>query len=417
VIEGKLAKVVKDVNLAEEQPQALTSEMCTSALSGLIAVVGLRGGSKVTRGLSARGLGNVAVQDWSDVFTFVIGGHRYECQPSVAEFLSPRVAELHSFDPTMSELILEVEDGDALFGSVLEAAKGGSIAVDSAHQRTFVAICDAIWNSELCESVSGQLCDRVTMENAVDRLRFLSATRCDISAELEFIASHFGDFLRRPDALKALPFPTIYEIIGHRSLRLDSEDSLYDFIRTCTETALDMFSLLKFVRFECCSTDVMNDLFDVHSEHFCEITAPMWAGIRARLLLPNKAWKQFPPVVKKGRQFDVPDGIIAHLTRECGGNVHDCSVVAVTSGSFEKEICGANPHSGTFKDDPRYAAKNAADLETCSCFESAYRSSSEDILHTVNNWVCYDFMERNIVPTHYTIRASRLGPGYSNLKL
>jgi hypothetical protein len=47
-------------------------------------------------------------------------------------------------DATISELRLEVEDGDGLFGSVLEAAKGGSIAVDSAHRRTFVAICTAL---------------------------------------------------------------------------------------------------------------------------------------------------------------------------------------------------------------------------------------------------------------------------------
>jgi hypothetical protein len=48
------------------------------------------------------------------------------------------------------------------------------------------------------------------MENVLDRLRFLSATRSDISTELEFIASHFYDFLRRRDALNALPFSMIY---------------------------------------------------------------------------------------------------------------------------------------------------------------------------------------------------------------
>jgi hypothetical protein len=29
---------------------------------------------------------------------------------------------------------------------------------------------------------------------------------------------------------------------------------------------------------------------------------------------------------------DIPDGIIAYVTRECGGNVHDRHVVDVTSG-------------------------------------------------------------------------------------
>jgi hypothetical protein len=55
----------------------------------------------------------------------------------VAQFLSPRVSRLHCIDATISELTLDVEDRDNLFGSVLEAAGGGGIAVDSAHRRTF----------------------------------------------------------------------------------------------------------------------------------------------------------------------------------------------------------------------------------------------------------------------------------------
>jgi hypothetical protein len=138
----------------------------------------------------------------------------------------------------------------------------------------------------------------------------------------------------------------------------------------------------------------------------------------------KKPTKQFPPSVKKGKaksicgdevEIDVPDGISAHLTRECGGNVHDHHVVDITCGSFEKETVGANPHSGAYDNDPDCAAKNAADLETYSCFESAYRWEG-DISHTRNNWICYDFKERTIVPTHYTIRTNRNDPGYLHLK-
>jgi hypothetical protein len=116
--------------------------------------------------------------------------------------------------------------------------------------------------------------------------------------------------------------------------------------------------------------------------------------------------------VKKGKSFHVPDGIIAHLTRECEGNVHDHHVVEVTSGSFEKETHGANPHSGAYDNNPDNAAKNATDLETDSLFQSAFRGKKEDIPHTRNNWICYDFKERRILPTHYTIRAHV----YSHLK-
>jgi hypothetical protein len=96
--------------------------------------------------------------------------------------------------------------------------------------------------------------------------------------------------------------------------------------------------------------------------------------------------------------------------------VHDRHVVDVTSGSFEKETQGANPHSGAFDNDPDCAAKNAADLDSYSCFQSAYREKEEDIPHTRNNWLCYDFKERRVAPTHYTIRTYGCGPGEGHLK-
>jgi hypothetical protein len=228
--------------------------------------------------------------------------------------------------------------------------------------------------------------------------------------------------------LKALPFSAIYEILGHGSLTIDSEDGLYDFISKGIETRREMFPLLEFVRLEYCSTDVMNDFFHILSEHFYGINTSLWAGLRTRLVLPHGIRNWFPPSMKKVAvtslvssdrrpvELDLPDGITAHLTRECGGNVHDRHVIDVACGSFEKETAGDNPHSGAYNNQPMSAAKNAADLESDSCFNSAFRHSWEAIPHTRNNWICYDFKERRIVPTHYTIRTNGDGPGYSHLK-
>jgi hypothetical protein len=141
--------------------------------------------------------------------------------------------------------------------------------------------------------------------------------------------------------------------------------------------------------------------------------------------------KQFPPSMKKGKAKDplgrevvigVPDGIIARLTRECRGNVPDRHVVAVISRSFEEETNMPNgrritiPHSGAYDNDPPFAAKNATDLETGSYFGSAYRGREEDIAHTRNNWVCYDFKDRRIVPTPYAIGTMKNGAGGFHLK-
>jgi hypothetical protein len=288
----------------ELHPQSQEAPRLSHEFGGLITVVGLRGGSRVTGGLSARGLANVAVPNWSDHFTFIVGDHHYRCPSSIAQFLSLRVSELHSIDATISELKLEVENRGELFGSGLRAAGGGSIAVDSAHWQTFAAICVALPNSELYRCVCPGFGAEVTMENVVDRLRFLSTTQCDISTEIEFLASHFYDFLCRCDAVTTLPLSLLYEILGHGPLRFESEDSLYDSISKSIETNRERLGLLEFIRLEYCSTDVMNDLFDLLSNCFCGIDASIWANIRARLVLSNITQGKFSPFLKKRKVKD-----------------------------------------------------------------------------------------------------------------
>jgi hypothetical protein len=52
--------------------------------------------------------------------------------------------------------------------------------------------------------------------------------------------------------------------------------------------------------------------------------------------VPPKQAKQFLPSVKKGKHFDLPDGIIGHLTKICRWNAFDRTIVPVTTRSFEK---------------------------------------------------------------------------------
>jgi hypothetical protein len=50
--------------------------------------------------------------------------------------------------------------------------------------------------------------------------------------------------------------------------------------------------------------------------------------------------KKKKPGFRNGHQtsemYDISNGIIAHLTRECGGNMSDHNVFDVASGSFEQ---------------------------------------------------------------------------------
>ena len=84
--------------------------------------------------------------------------------------------------------------------------------------------------------------------------------------------------------------------------------------------------------------------------------------------------------------------MIAHLTRECSGNVHDKGIVNVAAGSVYDSSC--HP-------------KNVVDLGT----DSYYKSKNER-----DTWICYDFKERRVIPTSYSVRPCYCGPGCSHLK-
>jgi hypothetical protein len=112
--------------------------------------------------------------------------------------------------------------------------------------------------------------------------------------------------------------------------------------------------------------------------------------------------------MKPGAQVQVPDGVITHLTRECGGNVHDRGVVAVMSS---EPFSDGNPRSQC-----DFAAKNVVDLAAGSAFYSAWRNDEEGIEHTRNNWICHDFKRRRIMPTQDAIRSWSGSPGAAHPK-
>jgi hypothetical protein len=87
------------------------------------------------------------------------------------------------------------------------------------------------------------------------------------------------------------------------------------------------------------------------------------------------------------------DGIIAFLTRDCGGNVADRGIVGIRSSSFFDETC---------------PPKNAADFTPGS---GIFNSKTE-----LNQWIEWDFKRCQIEPTHYSIRTHRSEAGTGHLR-
>jgi hypothetical protein len=78
---------------------------------------------------------------------------------------------------------------------------------------------------------------------------------------------------------------------------------------------------------------------------------------------------------------DPLEGTIAHLTRECAGNVADRGIIEITSNSVLND---------------NWMAKHVTDLTD---WNHIFQSKTEG-----NQWIEWDFKTAEIEPTHYSIR-------------
>jgi hypothetical protein len=164
-------------------------------------------------------------------------------------------------------------------------------------------------------------------------------------------------------------------------------------IRCRIESDSSFIELFSFVRFEFLTIESIEDFNSWSCDHFeCFeqfFSFVLWTSICRRLCLclslsvdvkcPTERYHfkrlHFVP------QSDNPlSGIISYLTSQHCGNVSDRGIVTV-SGSSTYSSC---------------AAKNAVDLLSTSFFHS---------LNNPNQWLCYDFKDRKVRPTHYSIHA------------
>jgi hypothetical protein len=104
-------------------------------------------------------------------------------------------------------------------------------------------------------------------------------------------------------------------------------------------------------------------------------------------LIPRQRIRQFPPPA----DAESLQGIIHYLSAACGGNVHDTGAVIVSCSTKYEDF------------HPKSLLELAAD--------SRFISKDQP-----DQWVCYDFGDRTVRPTHYTIRSDFTGPNRNDLK-
>lgn len=227
--------------------------------------------------------------NWSTVpndFTFVVGRKIYSCPRILADILSPKLSKMHLIDPTVDSFTISINDPSENFQFFIDLISIGKSDITPKKISFVLDVCNILDNTELFSRILNQSCDEcaITMQNIEEKLSYidyLAEDSDEFEKIIEFASSNFSEISH---LLKSLSYETLAKIFSTKSLFLESEDSLLNFILSLISKHGDEFlTLLSYVDFVHLSVEGVNVfLQNVSSEN---ITQDIWESMCARLLI------------------------------------------------------------------------------------------------------------------------------------
>lgn len=375
--------------------------------------------------LSSSGLKNINLNsiNINNKFEFRFGEKILQMNNLFAEFISPIVSKIHYSDQTIDYIYLndflkcnsldfqlnpEEIFSDDIISLLQQLSRGYSISINIEQSIKLRFISIILQNDELYEKINESFPTEINESNIdlyLHNLKLLydcSKISKDFSFSdiIDFVASRFYSIDQKE--LKKLPKSILYSIISSDHLTLESEDSLLDFIHQIFDNHdgenLKITEFYEKVEFCELTQNKFNEFlnsFDIN-----QMTNELWRKFKEIISPYNKGNDQNRRYYSNGKLFEYDgnmtncfNGIIRYLTKKCHGNVDEKNVVKVTSSTVYYN---------------RYS-KYVVDLDDDKHY---FTSDCQQ-----NSWIKFDFKDKKVRPTHYTLRTkSDSGKGGNHLK-
>lgn len=225
------------------------------------------------------------------------------------------------------------------------------------------------------------------------------------SDTIDLISKYF--YAIDEEKLKQLPKSALYSIICNQNLQIKSEDWLFDFINEIFTNKDDenedlLVSFYEQIEFDHLSENKFEEFLNIFSP--TKMTFELWKKLKCCFYTrknqvssettQNRYSQKGIYIFYDGNSSHNLCGIINHLTEESGGNVCDNGTIKATSSSILDKVF-----------EPKYAVE----------FNNFNKSNNFHFFHTQNDgqnsWLKYDFVQRKVSPTGYSIRTRG---GYDN---
>lgn len=355
------------------------------------------------------------------IFFFKFGEHQVVMDTFLAEYISPRVSHLHRTDPTINSINLNNKRNNEKFNEIfdiefintfIKICEGEEITIDRGMIEKILILSIFLENSILYEEMNKlySIEDNNEEELKINYyLQYLMFYDNDNSNEeyynkyddkiIEFISSHF--YLIDQNKLILLPKNVLYSIINNDKLKIIDEDSLFEFIEKLFSNDHDDYNetnkISKLIFYELIELPFLSETnfkMMIESIDYNKISSKLW--YKMKLCFYNE-YKNNKTLIKSNRykiQTILYDNNTNNRFKGIIYKLYDCNPTSSKNGKIinitESSIINDN-------DKP----ENVIDYEN---IDSAFYSK-----HVENSWIKFDFIERKVNPSAYSIRSNNWG--------
>lgn len=332
---------------------------------------------------------NVPLQTYSNDFSFIVNGAEFKTSRLISDLISPLICKIHSNDPTVNTFIINTShQGD--FSQILKIFNFQQNSISSNEIPFILEVIEILENESIKLQEQNENM-KVTDENVLNLIKqhekYSKFYKKPLSSEIDFTSSHFYSLAEtRLDEFKGISIESLIRIIFNEKLQLNSEDQLLNFINHLYKSDSKYSILYEAVLFENVTKERMKEFTQIYKCKY--MTNGTWNRLLKRLELEVVNEKKDDIQNNRihiGKDFSSSDenafnGILKYLKIQSNEQIQN-EINITASSIWEGDY---NPINVTqFDNNKTFCSK--AELD---------------------NWLCFDFKERKIIPTEYTIMSA-----------
>ncbi|KAK8871534.1 hypothetical protein M9Y10_007265 [Tritrichomonas musculus] len=351
---------------------------------------------------------NVPFQSYSNDFVFIINGEEFRTCKLISDLLSPNICKIHSNDPTFDVFEMNTRN-HGNFAHILNLIKFNEVQIPEEEFPFIIEVINVL-GSKCIEFLDQIVPAEITIDNVFKLIenhrKYDTFYSKSISEEIEFIAQHFYELCEthKKEFLK-LDINMLIAIVNHSKIQLYSEDQLMSFVNDLYSIDGQYSILYESVHFLNVSSNTISDFVEIYD--FNKMTASIWMKISSRLEQRIKSKEEERTSKKRrykekplpGIQFSLDDqnpfnGIFNFLKRKSSDKI-EAEVDITASSCYSDNADWCQPKNVVLFDD------------LYKCYESK---------NLPNSWISFDFKEKRVIPTNYTIRSRDIDSNFIHPK-